>query len=165
MILVICSEWPLLSKKENEKFVDYENRVFDCMEVYFSEIKNHFIFNNKPLRFRYLPEVNGRAQVLWHITSTSHGGERHPDPTRMETALWAYYLLFTCFDTGNQCSYAWIRKYTKRIHIWCVSLQYIVVLEERAKYVLFITAYPTNRIHTQDKLYKEYHEAEEKYIL
>lgn len=165
MILVICRDWPLLIKKENEEFAEYENRVFELMEFYFSKIKNHFIFNNKPLRFRYQPKVNGRAQFLWHITSSNYGEERSPDPTRMKTALWAYFLLFNCFNKDKDCSYAWIRKHTQRIHIWCVSLQYIVVLEERPNYVLFITAYPTNRIHTQDKLHKEYHEAEEKYII
>ena len=50
------------------------------------------------------------------------------------------------------------RKGKSRIVLWCTEIDYVVILDERADFLIFWTAYPVTYQHTREKLLKEYHE-------
>ena len=165
MIIVSCSIQPLLIQENNEKFSDYEERIYSEFKSSFDYISLNFTFNEKIIKFRYLPIIDGKEEVFWHIITTDNSGKRIKDTDRYSRIRWAEYLLFYCYENNDECSKVWIRKKRRRIHIWCTSLDYLVVLEERNDYILFITAYPVNRQHTREKLLSEYNRCDEKYKL
>lgn len=165
MIVVNCRIQPLILKSDNETFKDYENRIYSAFKTSFGNIKLNFTINEKPIRFRYHPFVEEKEEVFWHIVTTENNGARLKDSNRYSRIKWSEYVLFNCFEANEECSKAWIRSKNKRIHVWCTSIQYLVVLEERNDYVLFITAFPVNRRHTKEKLLSEYNRCDDKLIL
>lgn len=156
MIPVNCKHPQLVLKSPDCTDEEYLEETYQNFKTSFTIIKDNFTFNNKIIKFRYNPIRDKKEEVFWHITTTDQNGIRHPDFERYQRINWAQHVLLQCFNSNQDCNLAWIRKKRNRIHIWCVELDYIVVLEERKDYILFITAYPINREHSRNKLKKEY---------
>lgn len=98
--------------------------------------------------------------TFWHIISTgSDEANRIPDLRRYERIAWPAHILGYCKQNCDKLL-IWKnkRKGKSRILLWCIEIDYLVVLDERKDYCLFWTAYPVERRHTKEKLMKEYKE-------
>lgn len=134
---------------------DFEDSVFNAFTSAY--IDNDVYFNGERLIFKSFPIEEGKPEAFWHMTSTNHMGIRYPDLRRYETVLWTKHILGICFFNKNKCNKAWRKRYKSkhRILILCEELQYIIVLEERKGYLLFITSYPVSA-RKIDKFLDEY---------
>jgi len=154
-----CNPQPLLTQVSMSipDFTDYQNKLYTLFEDNY--INNNIYFNGIKIIFKSHPQVNSKSETFWHITSTKDSsGNRLPDFARYHTIMWIKYITDICVTNASICSKIWMKKQNgrNRVLIMCDSINYLVVLEDRKSYYLFVTAYPVNRSHTKNKLLNEY---------
>lgn len=127
------------------------------------------VFNGKRVKIRYQPIEYGKEEAFFHITCQDYDkeGERVPDLRRCERVEWIKQFIEAA-DTDSQIEYedkAYNLKIWKeqvgndlRYHILCEELRYMVVVAEREKYCLLITAFYFEHDHTLAKKIKKYDE-------
>lgn len=99
---------------------------------------------------------NGKEVAFWHITSSinPNTGDRVPDLRRCERIPWPRPMI----EHPNDKELAvWRnkRKRDTRVLLWLEKLDYLVVLADRPRTIVIVTAYCTDRKHTRTKLRKE----------
>lgn len=135
-------------------FKDYFNAVYAIFHTDF--IKTHPQYEGLKVAVRKYPEVDGMHRTFYHIT---HQGEdeanRQPDIRRMERIRFPKFVI-----KNNQHNeiLIWKNKRGKdeRIVLFNEQESYVVILTNRGKYFLFITAYLVEKEHRKRKLIKEY---------
>jgi len=153
-----------------ESFEDYHNNWEHYVDVLYEFYENDFIhnkfqFKSKTVNTRRLPYTDGKDRTFWHIIQEGKNeDDRIPDFRRCERIRWPKPIILNYKDSQIKLWNYQKRKIkgTKtRTYIW-FNNEFLVILEPRSKYVLFITAYPTNRSHSIRKLEKEFQEAKKR---
>jgi hypothetical protein len=143
------------------KFEDFEG----IWDVYLSKIyefyRKDFVddkpkFKGKAISVKRHPEYDNKEATFWHIISDGKVEDaRVPNLRRCERIRWpAPIIQNSDFDKLK----IWENKRGSetRILIWFEEMEYLVVLVDKKKFILFLTAYPTDLEHTKRKLGKEY---------
>ena len=111
----------------------------------------------------------GKEEAFFHITCQDYNkdNERVPDFRRCERIKWVKQFIEAADTNSNDefegISYElkiWTENYkiNLRYHIMCEELRFMVVLEERERYCLLITAFYFDHDHTLKKKFKKYEE-------
>ena len=100
---------------------------------------------------------DGKEQAFWHITcrDDARTGEREIDLRRCERMPWPRPIL-----DNSQDEIIWVWKNQRkrrqtRVLLWLEYLDYLVVLAERPKAFILVTAYCTDLASQKQKLIKE----------
>lgn len=159
-----CDRLPSLIKFEdyNGEWEAYENALYDVFKTTF--IDNTQYFRSKPIGIFTETMYHGKEKTFWHVISEGDDEyNRTPNIRRCERIVWIDTIikLLTC----KSCSsiYKWRYKHSNRKYrykLWCKETNFIVILEERAKCFMLITAYVVTYNHAITKLEKEYNKAE-----
>ena len=156
---MICDRIPdlILMNDYGGDYEQYEAAVYALYNETFAE--EQFYWGDKPIRHKKHPLIRDMSATFWHIISTSDGKDDLPDLRRYERIAWPAYIMDYCLNCCDSLK-VWKnkRKGKTRILMWCEDVEYLVVLDERADYCVFWTAYPVNRKHTKEKLQAEYEE-------
>lgn len=147
---------PLLVEKEfdiNDWCKEYDTLYKEFKVEY---IDGNLSFFNIPIKFKRKPEVHGRHNSFYHMT-TGHDGpiqtdrERVPDLKRIKKFYYPKILInnYNCNSGCTDCSgiFHWFSKKGNVItaYIYFDSIKYVVILEYRngtsGEYFLFKTAY------------------------
>lgn len=106
------------------------------------------------------PKIDGKECGFWHIISEGKVEEnRTPDLRRCERINWPKPIIINCKDPSIliwEINSKRKGHKDKRVCVWLEKFNYIIVLGKRNKYFLLLTAYPTDRKHTQRKLRKQF---------
>ena len=151
----------------NGNWTDYENHLYEIFLRDFYDSKP-FLFD-KPVNYRRNPEIEGKLQSFFHVTSVGSSlakdpNDRNPDLRRCERLEWIR-IIINDYQNQNGC-YSKIkcwpekwRNYT-RWHLLLEEVKFLVVVEERETYNLLVTSYYLSKDHQVKKKVKKY----EKYI-
>jgi len=142
-------------------FQDYGGdwkRYVDALYRYFKQdfVESQLSFRGAPLALKRHPLEQGKEATFWHLISEGPVEEnRLPDLRRCERIRWPRPIIERADDPPirvweNQ------RQGETRILIWLEEAEYLVILAARIGYILFWTAFPVTRPHSQRKLKKEY---------
>lgn len=142
---------------------EYEDALY---YIFFDDlIKNTLYFNGKPVRTRKHPMYNDKEEAFFHVTCCDFNkdGDRNPDFRRCERIRWIRKFIEMPDCTPYPCNDCdgikiWTEPYKSkfRTHLLLEEERYMVILEERDKYYLLITAYYMEYDHTLDKQLKHY---------
>jgi hypothetical protein len=140
---------------EWDRFLD---TVYQIFERDFKKSKP--VFQNYPVTHDSRIE-DGKEAVFWHITcrDDSRTGDRELDIRRCERIPWPRPMIEHPTDTAisiwkNERKKTNTQRQT-RILIWLEDLDYIVILSERPKTMVFVTAYCTDIASQKERLKKE----------
>lgn len=158
-----CKNNIIPSKIESSFFRGDMNAYKEALYKIFCRdfVNNDIYFQGKKVDIIHEKFFEGKERSFWHIIS--EGDEdinRTPISWRAETLAWAKPLI----EEDGDCSEyrKWVKFHDKtnrnRYYIWCVAINYMVILEYRDSYYKLITAYPVQeyRIKTYNKEYKKY---------
>lgn len=99
---------------------------------------------------------NGKETAFWHMTSSVDRNtvDRLPDLRRCERIPWPRPMIE---HQNDKALAVWQnkRKRDTRVLLWLEQLDYLIVLAEKPRTIVLITAYCTDREHTRAKLRKE----------
>jgi hypothetical protein len=135
-------------------FDEYFQAVYQIFERDF--IRNPPAYEGTKVSAQRQPLVDGIHRTFYHIT---HEGEdennRTPDIRRMERIRFPRFIISSA--PHNQLL-VWKNQRGRdtRILIWNEEEEYLVVLTERPRYLLFWTAYQVTQKHSKEKLIREY---------
>ena len=133
------------------------------LEVIYNFFTKDFVddqptYQGRKLALKRLPMYEGKEATFWHIISEGNTEEsRTPNLRRCERIKWPRPIIENSADPVIKL---WHNKRKGKIRI-CLLLDpanYLVILERRANYDIFWTAYPIDRPHQKRKLVKEYEE-------
>ena len=154
-----CYKAPKITKLSDfgNNYEEYEKAIYNLFTKDF--INNKIYFDGKKVVHKRYPERKGMSGTFWHIVSNKSDEEnRLPNLRRYETIEYRAFIIQNC---PNNCSNVLIWKNTRRsktrVLLYCSTLNYLVVLDDRDDYYVFWTSYPVDRNHTHEKLMKEYH--------
>ena len=113
-------------------------------------------FQGHRLGLKKYPEYDGKSATFWHMISEgSDEALRTPDLRRCERIRWPRPIIDQSEEPEIRC-WETERKGEKRIVLWLVAQDYVVVLAQRTGYILPWTAYLVTYDHTRKKLEREY---------
>lgn len=143
-------------------FNDYGNwqQYVDVLyEHYLNDfVRDQFTVEGKRLIMRRYPQTLGKDKGFWHICGHDDEQTIPSNFSRCERIRWPKAIIV---NRGDSTIKIWMDdRYkggngTMRVMIW-FNDEYVVVLEPRPNYVLFITAYPTEFSHTVNQLSARY---------
>ena len=130
-------------------FEKYDNFLYN--KIYLQQLtKTKLFFNNKIVKFKKHPIECNKEQAYFHLTTKDTNkkvalSDREPDLRRCERLHWIRSILETNhIDLCPQPCFLYFEEEIKgrqRINIFNESEKYLIVLEDRANYFLFITAF------------------------
>ena len=141
----------------------YLDTLYDCFREMLINDPLHWLTTGKTISFRREQEIDERHASFWHAVSGGSGNERDRilDHNRCLRIRWIRYLLDAFNDSyPSEENFCWWKSpdprwRNKRFLISTVDFDYVVIIEERRNYVLFITAYyveePRRRQKFQDQ--------------
>lgn len=155
----------MLYENEEKGWKAYEENLYS---VFCHDLRDgDLTYRGKTLKIRYQPMEYDKEEAFFHITCQDYkkDGDRVPDFRRCERIRWVKQ--FICADDENAkvefegTSYelkTWAEqvKNDLRHHILCEELKYMVVVAERDRYCLLITAYYFEHDHSLMKKLKKY---------
>ncbi len=141
---------------------DYDRYIDALYEIYRTDfIREPFQFGGRTICVRREPPLRNKDKAFWHICGEDAGQSAWIDFRRHERIRWPKAIILNCGDATIK---TWSDDHhsgppgTIRTNLW-FNDEYLVVLEPRPGYVLFITAYCTDTGHTVRKLEKRFQEA------
>jgi hypothetical protein len=144
-------------------FKNAEKHLYD--EIYIKLLtRKRYLWLGKPVVMRRNPpDKYGRPRTFSHLISEGPVGEddRTPDIRRCERLHWIDFILDHVNDRVSIRCWKNIRKAkngveVERTILWLWEYDYVVVLEERAEFVLLKTAYFVEQEHRKENLEKEW---------
>ena len=158
-----CSWLPELLKLSGS--VNDEEVENELYEIYLHELKNgNIVYRGKPVKFRSNPPLYGKEEGFFHIIAGFRGKPVKED--RARRLVWGKYILANepCskYEIDKCCEGLWIWKSdhndagTYRISIFHPKVSYLVILEERKDYWLYITSYRIDSSKKKRELKLEY---------
>lgn len=117
-------------------------------------------FRGRRVSVRSEPRDQGKEAGFWH--AISEGKEeinRTPDLRRCERVRWIRALI-ECPDKERVRVWEEMRGSDRRVHIALPDFSYLVVLADRGRYVLFITAFCVEHKHQRRKRRKAWEKAQ-----
>jgi hypothetical protein len=137
-------------KGDWDKFLE---TVYSIFERDFKKTRPKY--DGRPITYDSKIE-NGKEAAFWHVTSSVDlvTGDRVPDIKRCERIPWPRPIIEHPSDKAIS---VWKVKQRResRVLLWLEELDYLVVLAEKPRAVVLVTAYCTDREHTRVKLQKE----------
>jgi len=120
-------------------------------------------FQQKRLAIKRHPEFDGKSATFWHlVTAGQNEATRAIDRERVERIAWPRAMIIEA-DRESPRVPLWRNRRKKRGHAmsarWIIALpdySYVVVLDDRADYVVLWTAYTVREEHRQRKLRREH---------
>ena len=135
-------------------------------EIFKSDLYNNkLIYRGRPVSLKKYPENDGKEFSFLHLTSkdfqhTGNEDERLPDLRRCERLHWIKPGIETNHleKCKQDCFLTYIKPYKNkdRYHLLNYEDRYMIVLEDRKKYFLLITAYYIEYDNTLERKLKEY---------
>ncbi len=143
------------------KFEDYDNIWDRYLEVLYEAFKADFVYARPTFRGRKLglkkhPKIRGKEATFWHfIQEGKIESNRYPNIRRCERIKWPSPIIE---HEKTDFVYVWEneRSGKRRILLYLVQENYLVVLAIRKGYILPWTAYIVDKEHRRKKLLKEY---------
>ena len=137
----------------------YKKALYDIFKRDF--VENKVYHRGKKVDIIHEKLFEGKERSFWHIISEGEEDvNRVPITWRSEVLHWAKPLIQ---EDGNCSEHREWKKYhdkTKRdrYYIWCTSLNFLVILEDRTSHYKLISAYPVleYRIKYYSKEYLKY---------
>ena len=134
-------------------------------KFFINELLNgNIVYKDKPVRFRSNPKIYGKEEGFFHIISGYRCKPIIED--RARRLLWGKYIInnIPCskVNIDKCCEGIWVWKSdkndakTERINIYHPKVNYLVVLEERDQYWLYITSYRIDGSNKRSELKLEY---------
>lgn len=147
---------PALVENTYSSYQDYEQAVY---QYFLSDFANKTLFfRGKKICHKRLPLRKNMSGTFWHIVqSGDNEEEKLPDLDRYKTIRYPFFILENCIDNCENLL-TWDKEINgkKRILIYCKTKKYLVILEDRADYIIFWTSYPVKGPRRQTKLENEY---------
>lgn len=145
--------------------VDDDDVIEELYKLYTAELRDSvFTFKGKVVKYRSNPPIKGKDEGFYHIISGYRG-----DPVIEERAkrlLWGKEILLhtpcPAIELEKCCEGLWVWKTdknecsTERVHIFHPKVNYLVILEERPDYWVYITSYRIGDTHKRRELKLEY---------
>jgi len=117
-------------------------------------------FRGQRLALKRHPEHEGKSATFWHMISEgSVEADRTPDLRRCERIRWPRPAIEGSNEVEVRC-WESSRQGERRVTLWVVDEDYVVVLARRNGYVLPWTAYLITYNHTRTKLEREFQAAQ-----
>jgi hypothetical protein len=115
-------------------------------------------YTGKRFALKRHPVSQGKEATFWHLISEGKNEEeRTPDMRRCERIRWPRPMI-EAIKSDCVCVWRNTRGRNERILIAVDDFSYVVVLDDRAEYVLLWTAYSVEHDHQRRKFQKEYAE-------
>jgi hypothetical protein len=163
---LMCDGWPAPGGGLNDYGGNYQALLDDCYRSYYADFyssKPAWPIANVRFAIKRQPEVDGQCHTFWHIISEGRDEEnRTPDFRRCERITWPRLLIDEFCRTYPQSAsdrIVWWKVKKSGEWRYCIALpnfSYLVVVAERAGYVLLWTAYPVDYSSQRSKLSREY---------
>lgn len=145
-------------------FNDYNGNWESYLTAVYSAFKADFVdskpfFQGRRLGLKRYPEYDGKSATFWHMISEGkEEAERTPDLRRCERIKWPKPIIEND-SSADLKIWAEKRGSSNRIHIWCETEGYLVVLDDRKDYILPWTAYFVEYQHERVKMEKRWKRA------
>ncbi len=127
-------------------------------------VDNAIIINGKKLTIRKHPRIDGRDKAFWHICGEDETQNNGGCYDRHARICWPKAIILNRLDANIKI---WGEKQAGiqgvRFHLW-FDKKYLVVIEERSGYFLFITGYITYKSRIKN-LEKRFNDNKDKYSL
>ena len=158
--------FPLMHYEDAEGgWTQYQEQLY---KVFCHDLKDAGLkFQGKAVKIRYQPIEYGKEEAFFHITCQDYdkNGERVPDFRRCGRIKWVRQFIEAAdsgmqveFDGSVYCLKIWTEqtKNDLRYHILCEELRFMVVVAERDRYCLLITAFYFEYDHSLAKKLKKF---------
>lgn len=138
---------------------DYGGRWEDYVEAIYAVFCRDFIDSQPEFRGRLVycqpkPVYDGKEAGFWHCIEQRREHERRtPSLRRCERVGWPRAIIEHANDPSVQ-TWSLRRRRDERTYLW-YDEEYLVALGDRRKGWQLITAFPTDRPHTRQKLRNE----------
>lgn len=165
MISETCWIPDLEEYKNYRSWQEYEDRLYAIFRTDFLDRDNYPFFKNKRVSVRVYPKEFDKAEAFYHVITKDYLGssDRMPDIRRCERIRWirAFIENYGCDSSlCDSCSgvKVWREPYRNktRVNILLEEERYIVILEERPKFYLLITAFYLDYDNALKKRLKHY---------
>lgn len=170
-----CKWLPKRILLPNDDWTNYPQYEEDLYNIYLSEIYNKIgYYKGKYVQMRRQPERNSKHESFYHIICDKTKDKDniwYPNIERASRLTWGKAIIQhdPCHDSSCNCSglLSWdIEESQRHIHkILFKEAKYLVILEERDDYWLYITSYYIDNSHRLRGLTKEYHDHKTKNAL
>lgn len=140
-------------------FPDYDGKWDAYVEALYGVFRRDFIesqpeFRARPVYCQSRPIHDGKEAGFWHcIQQGRPGEERTPNFRRCERIGWPRAIIEHA-DDPSVVSWSLRKGGDDRTYLWYRE-EYLVALGDRRRRWQLITAFPTDRRHTREKLRKE----------
>lgn len=145
---------------ERANFPQYEEELY---KVFLSEIYNKIgLYKGKNVQMRRHPEQNGKHESFYHIIC-GKDNFRYQNIERASRLTWGKAIIQhePCHDLSCNCSglLTWdtVERNRHLRKILFKEVRYLVILEERDDFWLYITSYYIDNSNRLRSLTKEYH--------
>lgn len=148
-------------------WAEYQEKLYS---VFCRDLKGTgFTFRGKTVKIRYQPIEFGKEEAFFHITCQDYkkDGDRVPDFRRCERIAWVRQFVEAAdadasveFEGSTYELKIWTERVKNdlRYHILCEELKFMVVVAERDRYCLLITAFYFEHDHSLRKKLEKYKE-------
>jgi hypothetical protein len=118
----------------------YEEQLYEIFRR--TLITSGLTFRGLRVSCRYHPPTRGKHAVFWHLISDGKDEEeRIPDLRRCERLAWIAWIILNFETCAEIITWRNRRKGSEHVILLHTVERYVVVLEEREKYCLLVTAY------------------------
>jgi len=153
---------PIIPCNDSQNLKSYLTSLYPIYKENIAD--GNFMFHGKPIHFFTELNHNLQHQSFEHLT-TKGSYDRLFNIKRCERILWIRDILSSicnhCTDLRIFRDSKWKPgKDVKRYIIWCIKEDYAIVLEERQKYVMLITAYCVLYPNKRDEFEREYQKSQ-----
>lgn len=163
--MTLSNRFPI-DPRYDSTWSSHEEYIEGLYRIFLSDLVRHPLHwkrDGLQVSLRRHPEVEGRHAVFWHIISGRTGAEtsRHIESQRCVRIRWVRKLieLFNREFPKEEEIRWWVdtrRVSRPRYVITRPEFDYVVVVEERHKYALLVTAYYIEYAHRRRKLQREH---------
>ena len=140
-----------ISCKDENDFINitYDRLIYDFF-------LQGVLFRGKRVLLPNEKSNDGKLKIYWHIGGDDNSLDHHNwDRRRTQRIPWIKAVIDNAIEP-EVLVWKTVKNHDKRISLWLINLDYLIILSvKRDKYFL-ITAYITCRSHTREKLLKEY---------
>lgn len=158
----MTESWPPVGAALDAFGGDWQKYRAFCYGEYYTQ-KPVWPADGKRFAIKRQPEVDGQCHTFWHIvTEGSDEASRVIVPERCERVGWPRLILdeyAATYPARSSARIVWwktARSGQTRVVIALADFSYVVVIDERADYVLLWTAYPVEYQSRRKKLRAEF---------
>lgn len=156
---------PFYKEPDWNNYVQFEEELYDFFYKIYIGDDNKLYFDGREVKYRFKPYENGKEEFFYHITCDSNvrGSykNRTPCTERIKRIEWPKAFINNYICNYNCCENKplyWKKEYINNGNIrhFILFQRYIIILEDRKEYFLFITGYYIEEEYRLRGFYKEY---------